>query len=118
MTSVDHLYSGFDAGPLAAHISKHTPIPIPYKDPINWARWVSLATTALGFIMTLRFLSPILQNRWVWAIVTIVTSLIMTSGYMFTRIRGVPFVGADGGWIAGGFQNQYGQEVPVVAFIC
>jgi oligosaccharyltransferase complex subunit gamma len=66
----------------------------------------------------LRFLAPIFQSRWSWAIVTIVTSLVMTSGYMFTRIRGSPFTGGDGNWIAGGFQNQYGQEVSVVAFIC
>ena len=42
----------------------------------------------------------------------------MTSGFMFTRIRGVPYVGQDGSWIAGGFQNQFGQEVQVVSMIC
>lgn len=41
----------------------------------------------------------------------------MISGYMFTRIRNMPYVGG-GGWIAAGFQSQYGQEVHVVAFIC
>ncbi|KAF8238653.1 oligosaccharyl transferase subunit OST3/OST6 family [Tricholoma matsutake] len=109
--------SGFDAGPLAAHLSKHTPIPIPYRDPIDWARWISAATGVLGCILMLRFIAPILQSRWVWAIITIITSLIMTSGYMFTRIRGSPYTGGDGNWLAGGFQNQFGQEVSVVAFI-
>jgi hypothetical protein len=42
----------------------------------------------------------------------------MTSGYMFTRIRNTPFIGGDGSWIAGGFQNQYGQEVQIVALVC
>lgn len=37
---------------------------------------------------------------------------------MFTRIRGSPYTGADGSWIAGGYQNQFGQEVQVVALIC
>jgi oligosaccharyltransferase complex subunit gamma len=37
---------------------------------------------------------------------------------MYTRIRGVPYVGSDGNWIAGGFQHQFGQEVPVIAAIC
>lgn len=42
----------------------------------------------------------------------------MTSGFMFTRIRGMPYVGHDGSWIAGGYQNQFGQEVQVVSMIC
>lgn len=41
----------------------------------------------------------------------------MTSGYMFTRIRGTPFT-SGGSWIAPGYQNQYGQETQVVAAIC
>ena len=118
LTFVYRPCSGFDAGPLADHLSRHTPIPIPYRDPIDWARWISTATAALGFVLLLRFLAPIFQNRWSWAIVTIVTSLVMTSGFMFTRIRGSPFTGGGGNWIAGGYQNQFGQEVSVVAFIC
>lgn len=42
----------------------------------------------------------------------------MTSGYMFTRIRGAPYTGPNGAWIAQGYQNQYGQEVQVVAMVC
>jgi hypothetical protein len=42
----------------------------------------------------------------------------MTSGYMFTRIRNTPFMGGDGSWIAGGFQNQFGQEVQVISVVC
>jgi oligosaccharyltransferase complex subunit gamma len=109
--------SGFEAGPLAVYLSRQTPIPIPYKDPIDWARRISISIGVLGFILTLRFLAPIFQNRWSWAIVTILTSLVMISGYMFTRIRGSPYTGGDGNWIAAGFQNQYGQEVSVIAFV-
>jgi len=109
---------GFDAGPLAQTISKYTPIPIPYKDPIDWNRWGALALGGVGFLLVLRFISPIIQSRWTWAAITVLTSLVMTSGYMFTRIRNVPFVGNDGNWIAGGYQNQYGQEVQVISFIC
>lgn len=73
---------------------------------------------ALGIALTLRFVSPILHSRWTWAVGTISTSLVMTGGYMFTRIRSVPYTGGDGQWIAPGYQNQYGQEVWVVAGIC
>ncbi|KAJ7449828.1 hypothetical protein FB451DRAFT_1146605 [Mycena latifolia] len=108
---------GFEAEPLAQHLSNHTPIPIPYTAPFDWARWTTIASGLLAFAVALRFVAPILQSRWTWAIITILISLIMTSGYMFTRIRNSPFLGGDGSWIAGGFQNQFGQEVQVVALV-
>lgn len=37
---------------------------------------------------------------------------------MFVRIRNMPQSGANGQWIAPGFQNQFGQEVQVVSFTC
>ncbi|KAJ3725934.1 hypothetical protein EV361DRAFT_877204 [Lentinula raphanica] len=109
--------NGFEAEPLAFHLSNHTPIPIPYKAPIDWGRWITFLGGLLVFALTLRFIAPILQSRWTWAFITIVTSLTMTGGFMFTRIRGSPYTGADGAWIAGGYQNQFGQEVQVVALI-
>ncbi|KAF9482772.1 oligosaccharyl transferase subunit OST3/OST6 family [Pholiota conissans] len=108
---------GFDATPLASFLSKYTPIDIPYKDPIDWMRWITISIAALGAALLLRFISPIVQNKWSWAVVTVITSLVMTSGYMFTRIRNVPFNGGNGNWIAAGYQNQFGQEVQVVSFI-
>ncbi|KAJ6547581.1 oligosaccharyl transferase subunit OST3/OST6 family [Mycena capillaripes] len=108
---------GFDAEPLAQHLSNHTPIPIPYSPPFDWARWTTVAAGILAFAVTVRFVAPVLQSRWTWAVGSILTSLVMTSGYMFTRIRGSPFMGHDGSWIAGGFQNQFGQEVQVIAVV-
>ncbi|KAF8201821.1 oligosaccharyl transferase subunit OST3/OST6 family [Pholiota molesta] len=108
---------GFDAAPLASFLSKHTPIDIPYKEPVDWVRWITISIGVMSAALLLRFISPIVQNRWSWAVVTVITSLVMTSGYMFTRIRGVPYNGGDGNWIAAGYQNQFGQEVQVVAFI-
>ncbi|KDQ60806.1 hypothetical protein JAAARDRAFT_55541 [Jaapia argillacea MUCL 33604] len=107
---------GFEAAPLASELSRHTPVPIPYKAPIDWARWGTVATISLSLALTLRFIAPILKSRWTWAILTVVTSTVMTSGYMFTRIRGMPY-SANGQWIAPGFQTQYGQEVQVVSMI-
>ena len=99
-------------------MSRFTPVAVPYKDPIDWVRWITIATGLLGSLLFLKFVSPIVQNKWTWATVTIITSLVMTSGYMFTRIRNVPYNGGDGNWIAAGYQNQFGQEVQVVSFIC
>jgi len=108
---------GFEPEPLARQLSDHTPVPIPYKAPIDFARLGAIALTVLSSLLSLRFIAPILKNRWVWAAGTILTSLVMTSGYMFTRIRGVPYTGNNGEWIAPGYQNQFGQEVQVVAVI-
>ncbi|KAJ7172460.1 hypothetical protein C8R46DRAFT_1086003 [Mycena filopes] len=108
---------GFEAEPLAQHLSNHTPIPIPYSPPFDWARWTTVAAGVLAFAVTLRFIAPVLQSRWTWAVISILVSLVMTSGYMFTRIRNSPFTGGDGSWIAGGFQNQFGQEVQVIAAV-
>jgi oligosaccharyltransferase complex subunit gamma len=80
--------------------------------------WGTVVFFALSGVLSLRFLAPILSNRWVWAVITVLTSLVMTSGYMFTRIRGMPSAAPDGSWIASGFQSQYGQETTVVATLC
>ncbi|KAJ7219290.1 hypothetical protein GGX14DRAFT_591261 [Mycena pura] len=108
---------GFEPEPLAQQLSNHTPIPIPYTPPFDWARWITSVAGLLAFAVTIRFMSPILQSRWTWAIGTILTALVMNSGYMFTRIRNSPFVGGDGSWIAGGYQNQFGQEVQVISLV-
>ncbi|TFK76425.1 oligosaccharyl transferase subunit OST3/OST6 family [Pluteus cervinus] len=109
--------SGFEAGPLAEQLSPHTPIPIPYRDPINWGRVISSGFIGLGVLAAIKFASPLLKSRWAWAAGCLVTTLVMTSGLMFTRIRASPYTGRDGGWIAAGFQNQFGQEVHVVAVV-
>jgi len=108
---------GFEAGSLAEFLSKRTPIPIPYREPIDWSRYITIATGILSALLVVRFLSPVIQSKWTWAAGTVIVSLVMTSGFMFTRIRGVPYSGGNGNWIAQGYQNQFGQEVQVVSFI-
>ena len=67
------------------------------------------------------FFSSYILSRWTWALVSIVSSLVFTSGFMFTRIRNVPFAqntreGPQ--WIAAGYQSQFGAETWVVATLC
>ncbi|KAI0006046.1 oligosaccharyl transferase subunit OST3/OST6 family [Russula compacta] len=107
--------SGFDPQPLAEQLSAYTPVPIPFRPPINWAMWGTVVFFLLSGALSIRFLAPVLRSRWTWAIITVLTSLVMTSGYMFTRIRGMPTTASDGSWISAGFQTQYGQETTVVA---
>lgn len=116
--AVKFIFRGFEAGPLAEYLSKHTPIPIPYTEPFDWSRYITIAAGLLSALLSIKFLSPIIQSKWTWAAGTVIVSLVMTSGFMFTHIRGVPFTGGNGNWIAQGYQNQFGQEVQVVSFLC
>lgn len=114
----DPAHSGFDAGPLAEQLSQFTPVPIPYKAAVDYARIGTGAGVLLIILSGVRAFLPILRSRWLWAAGTVLTSLVMTSGFMFVRIRGMPHSGGNGQWIAPNYQNQFGQEVQVVSFIC
>lgn len=81
-------------------------------------KYGTFGATLIFAFSALRFITPILKSRWLWAIITIGTMLTMTGGYMFVRIRGMPWTGGDGHWIAAGYQNQFGQETQVVGMIC
>jgi len=112
--------SGFDPANLAEQLSRHTPVPIPYRAPPNYALMATTAASVLAFAVVARFILPVLMSRWTWALLTIGTSLTMVGGYMFVRIRGMPYVagGQNGAQlIAPGFQSQYGIEVQIIAFL-
>jgi oligosaccharyltransferase complex subunit gamma len=68
------------------------------------------------------YLLPIVQNRNLWAAISLIAILLFTSGQMFNHIRKVPYVAGDGkggiSYFAGGFQNQFGMETQIVAAIC
>jgi len=94
--------------------------------PINWFLVISVITTALGTVSFLAvagpYLLPIIQNRNLWAGISLIAILLFTSGHMFNHIRKVPYVAGDGrggvSYFAGGFSNQYGLETQIVAAMC
>lgn len=94
--------------------------------PVNYIRIVSGITILLGVITLFTVLSPyvlpVIQNRNLWAVVSLISILLFTSGQMFNHIRKVPYVGGDGkgrlSYFAGGFQSQFGLETQIVAAIC
>jgi len=84
-------------------------------------------TTAVLFFITSIYVAapyalPFLQNRNLWAAISLFTIILFCSGHMFNHIRGSPYIGNDGkggiSYFAGGFQNQYGLESQIVAAIC
>lgn len=102
-------------------LSRHTPVAIPYRPPPNYALIITTIVSLLSLAAVARFILPFLMSRWTWAFITIGTILVMTGGFMFVRIRGMPYVtgGSNGAvLVARGFQNQLGIEVQIIAFIC
>ncbi|KAJ4302546.1 oligosaccharyl transferase subunit ost3/OST6 [Collariella sp. IMI 366227] len=95
----------------------------PIKRPINWMRWISTFVIISGGLtasfVAWPYVLPVIQNRTVWAAVTLISILLFTSGHMFNHIRNVPYVAGDGrggiSYFASGFQNQYGLETQIVA---
>ena len=94
--------------------------------PINYMRIVSAITVLMAVVTAIAVLSPyllpIIQNRNLWAAISLIAILLFTSGQMFNHIRKVPYVAGDGkggiSYFAGGFQNQFGMETQIVAAIC
>lgn len=94
--------------------------------PVDWTKIIFITTTVLGSISLLAvsapYIMPIVQNRNVWAAISLLLVLLFTSGHMFNHIRKVPYVAGDGrggiSYFAGGFQNQYGIETQVIAGLC
>jgi len=120
--SYDFNSNAFDALTLAEQLSPSTPVPIPFKEPLNYPLIVSGAVTFLFTLLAARFFwmffSSIFMSRWTWGFITIVTSLVMCSGFMFVRIRNMPLmVNSKNGWIANGFQTQYGMETNVISVL-
>ncbi|KAM0668444.1 hypothetical protein ACQRIU_002006 [Beauveria bassiana] len=110
-----------------AWLSRHmTGRPTPaVKRPINYMRWATGITIFLGVGTALAtaspYILPIIQNRNIWASISLVSVLLFTSGHMFNHIRKVPYIAGDGkgsiSYFAGGFQNQFGLETQIVAAI-
>lgn len=89
-------------------------------------RLITITTAILGlvsfFSVAAPYILPVLQNRNLWAAISLITVLLFTSGHMFNHIRKVPYVSGDGkggiSYFAGGFSNQFGLETQIVAAMC
>lgn len=93
---------------------------------INYVKIAVVTTSVLGLItffsVAAPYILPIVQNRNLWAALSLIAVLLFTSGHMFNHIRKVPYVVPDGkggvSYFAGGFQNQFGLETQIVAAMC
>ncbi|KAL8828233.1 MAG: hypothetical protein Q9191_002703 [Dirinaria sp. TL-2023a] len=106
-------------------ISRHLPEgpKPPIYRPYNYVRIVTTTTVLLGVITFVSvawpWILPVIQNRNLWAAISLIIVLLFTSGHMFNHIRKVPYVVGDGrggmSYFAGGFSNQFGLETQIVA---
>jgi hypothetical protein len=123
----------FTNGPQSAEqihawIARQVPVDAPKPSvsrPINWIKIGSVTILSLGSITLLAvawpYITPILQNRNLWAAFSLIAVLLFTSGHMFNHIRKTPYVQGDGkggmNYFAGGFSNQFGLESQIIAAI-
>lgn len=111
-------------GWIARHLPDGPKPPI-YR-PFNFLRIVAVTTFVLGAITFLSvaspYLLPVIQNRNMWAAISLIIILLFTSGHMFNHIRKVPYVSGNGkggiSYFAGGFSSQFGLETQIVAAMC
>ncbi|CBY02227.1 hypothetical protein IAQ61_006813 [Plenodomus lingam] len=123
----------FSTGPIPAErlhawISRQLPADVAKPSisrPTNWVKIITLTTAVLGAITLIAVASPyvipILQNRNLWAAISLIAVLLFTTGHMFNHIRKTPYVSGNGkggiSYFAGGFQNQLGIESQIMAAI-
>lgn len=89
-------------------------------------KWISAFVIVSGGLtasyVAWPYVLPVIQNRTVWAAITLISILLFTSGHMYNQIRNVPYVAGDGRggitYFAAGFQSQYGLETQIVAAMC
>ena len=83
---------------------------------------VTVAGVVTLIATTFRYIQPIIQNRNLWAAVTLIAIILFTSGHMFNHIRKVPYITQDKrgriAYFTGGFQSQLGIETQIVAAMC
>lgn len=93
---------------------------------MNWVKIGTYGTigiaSVVGITVLYPYLLPILQNRNLWAAISVFSILLFCSGHMFNHIRGAPYMGGNGRggveYFAGGFQNQFGLESQIVGAMC
>ncbi|KAI9764386.1 MAG: oligosaccharyl transferase subunit ost3/OST6, partial [Candelina submexicana] len=85
-----------------AYIARHVASDVrpPIVRPVNYIRIVAVTTAVLGLIsffsVASPYILPIIQNRNLWAAISLIAVLLFTSGHMFNHIRKVPYVAGDG----------------------
>ncbi|KAG0171930.1 oligosaccharyl transferase subunit ost3/OST6 [Apophysomyces sp. BC1034] len=121
----DNVKGGLSAESLAAFLSREMGMPVPVSRPIDYTQWGIKLFLVLGAAAVIKLAYPylgfLLFHKNTWMAISIVWILTMISGHMWNRIRTPPYVmyaQNKVNYIAGGFSQQLGLEVEIVAAIC
>lgn len=114
---------GLGADALATFVSSKINEPIKIVRPLNYPLIGISIVLFLGFIATVKYVARsvvwLLSNKKVWAVGSLGTILLMTSGFMWNRIRNPPYVSVSQNgkpeYIVGGFQQQVAIETQISA---
>jgi len=116
---------GFAAEPFAEYLAKEIGHDVPVIRPFDYTKNAIKLFLLVGLLAVAKLLYTnfafILNNKWTWSIISLVTILTMISGHMWNHIRKPPYItpGQNGkiNYVANGFQSQLGMESQVVAVI-
>ncbi|GAA5833446.1 hypothetical protein JCM5353_008056 [Sporobolomyces roseus] len=118
--------SNFQAEAIASYLQKTAELPsLQFKRPVNKVNVAKNVVVVLGATVGAyqgrALLRTVFTRTYIWAGMTIIVILLMTSGYMWNQIRRPLYVqpGRNGqvNYIAGGYQTQLGAETHIVAAI-
>ncbi|KAF9903127.1 oligosaccharyl transferase subunit ost3/OST6 [Linnemannia zychae] len=117
--------SGFQAEPFADWINTRSGQHIKVERPFDFVAFSLKLMGVAGVLGLAHFLysrgGKVIRSKYLWAAVSLFSIFIFISGHMWNQIRHPPYSmpSRDGrpGFIASGFQNQFGLETQIVAII-
>ncbi|KAG0340081.1 oligosaccharyl transferase subunit ost3/OST6, partial [Podila humilis] len=116
---------GFQAEPFANWLNARAGTSIKVRRPIDILAisvkvLFVISSLALAYTVFMKA-GKIFTSKYVWSAASLFTIFVMISGHMWNQIRNPPYTvpGRDGrpGFIAQGFQNQFGLESQIVAVL-
>ncbi|EGV65303.1 oligosaccharyl transferase subunit ost3/OST6 [Yamadazyma tenuis] len=94
-------------------------VPVSYSK-LGWTVFI-VAVVVLWLKVFFKQFKVLLSSKLLWTVLSIITILLFTSGYMFNQIRHTPYFkqNPEGAveYFAGGQQTQYAIETQIVSFI-
>ncbi|KAJ1914051.1 oligosaccharyl transferase subunit ost3/OST6 [Tieghemiomyces parasiticus] len=117
---------GLQAEALAGFLSQELGYPVPVSRPLDYVKIGLVASATLSVLAVSAFIIPRLSlanfgGRALWSSAVIVVTLMMCSGFMFVRIRDMPYLVSDRSgqpqYVSPQFQSQFGIETQIITSI-
>ncbi|KAF9293788.1 hypothetical protein BKA57DRAFT_453019 [Linnemannia elongata] len=117
--------SGFQAEPFAAWLQARSGIRVPVQRPFDFmglaVKVLGTFTAVLAVTLFARKGRKIFTSKYFWSTISMIIIFVMISGHMWNQIRNPPYSmptqQGRSGFIASGFQNQFGLETQIIAVL-